>query len=159
MIDSEFKGLEEVLKGLKNLPKNIQKNVMNGAVRAGCKPIVDDARSNIENDDTGTLKKAIGVVKINSKNKNIISFAVAPLTKKMHKIQDRKNEKHYNYSNIVEEGRKGNNWARKEYGSSTSVPSPFMRPAYEQQSRQSIEATGKYIEERLPREIEKAKRR
>ena len=147
----------KLLEALKQFPQNIQKNILVGAVRAGTKPLVDAARANVPVDE-GILKKSIGTVKQKTKDKSMVHFSVAPLTKKIHLLQDRRNEKHYNYGNIVEVGREGNNWAKKEFGTSTSAAQPLMRPAFESQDRQSIEAVKEYMAERIDKEIEKARR-
>lgn len=146
----------DLLKALKQFPENIQKNVMTGATRAGCKPIIDEARKNVV-EDSGLTKKAIGAVKRKTKDKTQIKFSVTPRTKVFWKEQDKQGKPHYNYSGIIERGKEGNNWAKKEFGNSKTAAEPFMRPAFESQDMQSINASKEYIGKRLQKEVEKAK--
>lgn len=135
-MDDEIRGLAETLKALKQLPINIQNNVMAGTVRAATKPIVKDARANAPQ-KTKNLKKSIGVVKRKSEDKTKLHFSVTP-----------------------RKGKKYNGWYAHliEFGTSKLAPNPFMRTAFENQDRQGIEEAKKYLAKRLDKEIEKAKR-
>jgi HK97 gp10 family phage protein len=125
-----------LLKALHQFPINIQKNVLRGAVRAGAKPIVDEARALVPK-DTGNLKKSIGIVSRKSKDRSKVKFSVTP----------RRGGKYDGfYAHMI------------EFGTSKMQPQPFMRPAFEKQDNQSIEAAKEYIAKRIPKEIEKAKR-
>ncbi len=136
MISADVTGTDALLKALKQFPENIQKNVMTGAVRAAAKPIIDDARANVPV-DSGNLKKSIGVVKRKSDDKTKIHFSVTP----------RKGGKNDGfYGHMI------------EFGTSKMAAQPFMRPAFEKQDQQSIEAAKKYMAKRIDKEIEKAKR-
>ena len=127
---------EALLKALNQFPKNIQNNVLVGAVRAGAKPLVDAARANVPV-DTGNLKKSIGINRKRTKDKSTVWFTVSP----------RKGEPNDGfYGHMI------------EFGTSKIAAQPFMRPAFEAQDNQSIEATKKYIAERIDKEVEKAKR-
>ncbi len=152
MVDVKVNGMEELLKSLKKLPGNLQKNVLSGAIRAGAKLIADEARQNVPK-DSEHLKKSILVRKRRSKNKDVLYFTVAPVTSVIHQFQDISGEKHYNYGNIVEEGRSA---FSIEHGSSKMPAQPYMRPAFESKGKEAINATRKYMEKRLPKEIEKA---
>lgn len=135
MIESTIQ-TDKLLKTLKIFPERVQKNIMTGAVRAATKPIIDDARKNVTV-DTGNLKKSIGVVKRKSSDKSIIWFTVSP----------RKGGKNNGfYGHMI------------EFGTSKMAAQPFMRPAFENQDQQSIEAAKEYMKKRIPKEIEKAKR-
>lgn len=125
-----------LLKALKKFPENIQKNVMTGAVRAGAKVISGEAKSNVQI-ATGNLKKSIGIIKRKSKDKTKIRFSVTPR-------RGGKNDGFY--SHMV------------EFGTSKMAAQPFMRPAFENQSDQSIKATKEYLAKRIDKEIAKAKR-
>ena len=127
---------EKLLKALKQFPTNIQKNVMTGAVRAGAKVVGDEVKQNVPI-DSGNLKKSIGIVKRRTKNKSIIMFSVTP-----------------------RKGGKYDGWYGKflEFGTSKMNAVPFMRPAYENQSNQSIKATKEYLAKRIDKEILKARR-
>ncbi len=148
MIESSFSN-EDLLKALKQFPQNIQKNVIKGAVRAGCKPIVQEAKKNVPK-ETGNLKKSIGVVARRSKDKSKIKFAVTPRRhKKLPKIP---------YKELKKKGKLGGYYAHMiEFGTSTIPAQPFMRPAFENQDNQSIEEVKKYMAKRIDKEILKAK--
>lgn len=128
---SEVKGLEDVLKKLKKLPEKIQKRVVTGAIRAGSKPIIQEAK-NLVPTKTGTLKKSIGVVKRRSRDKNITHFSVAPLKKKGGW-----------YAHFV------------EFGTSKMSAKPFMRPSFEKKGEESIKFVREYMKKRVDKEIAK----
>lgn len=145
-------GADELIKTLKKLSKNVATNVMVGAIRAGANTVRDEARSLAPVGKKGHLKKSIQTRRARTRQKGTIVFAVAPMTKTMHTLQRARGLKPYNYARIIEEGR------RAEFGSSTSTPRPFMRPAFEKNGKKAIEETKKYLKKRLPQEIAKAKR-
>ena len=127
----DVNGLDEVLKKLKKLPEKVQKRVLVGAVRAGAKPIIKEAKRLVPV-RTGTLKKSIGVVKRRSKDKNIIHYTVAPRKKKGGW-----------YAHYV------------EFGTSKMSAKPFMRPAYEKEGENSIKFVREYMKKRVDKEIAK----
>lgn len=124
-------GLDDVLKKLKALPERVQKNVVTGAIRAATKPIIREARALVPK-DSGTLKKSIGAKKRRSKDKNIIHFTVAPLVKKGGF-----------YAHMV------------EFGTVKMKAHPFMRPAVEKQSSETINVAKEYMIKRIDKELAK----
>jgi HK97 gp10 family phage protein len=151
MVDVKIEGMEALLKKLKKLPFALQNNVLSGAIRAGAKLVADDARARVAV-HSEHLKKSILVRKRRSKNKTILHFTIAPVTKILHQFQDASGQKHYNYGNIVEEGRSA---SAVEHGASNMVAQPFMAPAFESKGTESIDATRKYMAARLDKEIKK----
>jgi len=135
-VNVEIKGVKELLHSLKQFPQNIQKNVITGAIRAGCKPIVNSAKSYVPV-DSGNLKKSIGIVKRKSRDKTKIRFSVTPR---------RKGKYDGFYAHIV------------EFGTSKMAAQPFMRPAYESQDNESIDEVKKYMAKRIDKEILKARK-
>ncbi len=126
---------KKLLKALDKLPKNIQKNVMVGATRAGAKVVSDEAKR-LAPRDTGTLEKSIGITKRKSK-RGQITFSVSP----------RKGGKNDGfYGRFI------------ELGTSKMIARPFLRPALEKSQDEVLEASKEYIAKRLPKEVAKAKR-
>ena len=133
-----------LLKSLNNFPINVQKNIMTGAVRAGAKPLVDEARQNVPV-RSKNLKKSIGIVKRRPKDRNIIQFSVTP----------RKGGRNDGwYAHLVEFGH--NIVVDGEVVGQVS-PNPFMRKAYDSQSDESIKATQEYLSKRIDKEIVKSR--
>lgn len=132
-MDIEIKGVDELLRKLRQLPEKVQKRVVVGAVRAAAKPLIKEARAKVPV-DTGNLKKSIGVTKRRSKNKNIIHFSISP----------RKGGK-YNgfYGHFV------------EFGTSKMPAKPFLRPAFESKGKETIEAAKQYMARRIDKELKK----
>ena len=138
---------ESLLKTLRTLPINIQKNVMVGAIRAGANIVRDEARRLVPV-DTGNLKKSISTVRRSSKddkfsmvksNPNFISFSVTPVKGNSVKYDGW-------YAHFL------------EFGTSNMSAKPFLRPAFESKQDEVLQATKEYIANRLPNEVEKAKR-
>jgi len=146
MADLKIEGMEELLKKFKKLPKKLQNSILTGGIRAGAKLVADEARRNVPV-KTGHLKKSILVRKRRrGVKKGTLHFVVAPVSKVMWRFQDIKGKKHFNYGNIIEEGRSV--WA-VEHGSSKSVAKPFMRPAFESKGKEAINATRDYMKQRM----------
>lgn len=124
-----------LLKTLNTLPQNIQKNVMVGAVRAGANVVRDEARR-LAPIDTGNLKKSLVSIRRRG-DKNTIQFSVTP-----------------------SKGGKNNGWYAHflEFGTSKMTAKPFLRPAIESRQDEVLQTTKEYIANRLPQEVEKAKR-
>lgn len=122
-----------LMKALKQLPKNIQKNVMVGATRAGATALVDEAKANVPV-DTGDLKKSIGINRVKAPANSVI-FAVSP-----------------------RRGKGLGGWYAHfvEFGTSKQSAQPFMRPAYENSADEALRRAKEYVQDRLPYEVAKA---
>lgn len=159
MIESTINGTNDLLKALKQFPQNIQKNVMTGAVRAGCKPLVEAARRNVPV-DTGNLKKSIGINKRKVRDKTKLRFSVSPRRLDSLDFKGLKEDKGYRAKvrMLQEQKKAGGFYAHMiEFGTSKMPAQPFMRPAFENQDNQSIEAAKEYMAKRIDKEVEKAK--
>jgi len=173
---SEVRGMDELLKNLKTLPEKLQKRVLVGAVRAGAKPIIKEARK-LAPKDSGMLKESIGVTKFKTRKKTLVWFVVSPRVKKFKmKATDTDSGKNVVltmlndpwYAHFVEygtyakldhplvkrvggkRGKKRNQIAAKGYG---IKPHPFMRPAFEKEGENSIKYVREYIAKRLDKEL------
>lgn len=133
-----------LFKSLEKLTENLQKNILIGAVRAGAKPLVDEARTNVP-ERTKRLKKSIGIVRRRTNNKKIIKFSVTP-------IRGGKNDGWY--AHLVEYG---HNIVKNGKVVGYAKPNPFMRKTYENQSDESIKATREYLSKRIDKEIQKSR--
>lgn len=124
-----------LIKALNQFPKNIQKNVMVGAIRAGSNIVRDEARR-LAPIDTGNLKKSIATIRRKG-DKNTVQFSVTPSKGGNHDGW---------YAHFL------------EFGTSNMSAKPFLRPAFESKQDEVLQATKEYIANRLPNEVEKAKR-
>lgn len=120
---------------LKTLPKNIQKNVMTGAIRASANVIRDEARRLVPK-DSRNLEKSIVSIQRKALNGEII-FSVTP---------SRKGKYDGWYAHFI------------EFGTVKQTAQPFLRPAFETMQDEALQAAKVYIQERIPEEIFKAKR-
>ncbi|HIP50457.1 MAG TPA: hypothetical protein EYG94_00085 [Campylobacterales bacterium] len=149
---NEAKGLKELTKALKQFPKNIQKNVMLGAVRAGTKPIIKRAKELVPVEE-GDLKKSIRAKKrrVPKSTPYVIKFSVhagGNMKKAGQKLRPF-------YGSFIEFGY----MKPTKEGFKHMTARPFMRPAMEQEASNSIVFVRDYIQKRIPKEIEKAKKR
>lgn len=135
MVDVDI-DTKDLLKALHKFPENVQKNIMNGAIRSAAAGISKAAKQRAPAGETGLLKKSIGVVKRRSKSKNIVSFSVTPRLKKEH-----------GYIGYFH-----------EFGTSKMAAHPFMRPAFEAEGPNAIGFVRAYMKKRIDKEIEKSKR-
>jgi len=136
------RGVKELQKSLKQFPKNIQKNVMTGAVRAGAKPIVKRARELVPVEH-GDLKKSIRIKKRRiPKGSTMLKFSIHA----GGNIRVNGESLRPYYAHMI------------EFGTSQMSAQPFMRPALEQEAGNAIKYVREYIEKRIPKEIAKARR-
>ena len=135
MSEETIQGVEELTSSLHQFAENIQSNIMTGAVRAGCKPIVKAAKENVPK-RTKELYNSIGIIKRKSKDKSQLRFSVTP----------RRGGK-YNgfYAHQV------------EFGNVHQEAQPFMRPALNESDNCITEAK-KYMAKRIDKEIQKARK-
>ena len=131
MSDVNVYGLDEMLSKLHKLPDRVQKNVVTGAIRAGASSIAKEMKHKVPVKN-GTLKKSIGVVKRRQKDKSIVMFTVAPRVKKGGW-----------YAHFV------------EFGTKKMSPEPFIRPAYEEKGKDTINIAKQYMSKRLDKELAK----
>lgn len=126
---------KSLMSSLKELPINIQTNVMVGATRAGANAIAEEAKSRVPI-DTGDLKKSIGVNREKG-TREIVRFAISP-----------------------RKGKGLGGWYAHfvEFGTSKQAAQPFMRPAYENSSEEALRRAGEYLRARVPFEVAKAKK-
>ena len=126
---------KQLLKALKKLPINIQKNVMVGSTRAGAKVVSDEAKRLVPI-KSGRLKKSIGITKRKSRVGEV-RFSVSP-----------------------RKGGKNNAFYGRfiEFGTSKMQAKPFLRPALEKSVDETLKASKDYIAKRLPKEVAKAKK-
>jgi len=133
MADIEIFGMEDVLRKLRKLPEQIQNNVVVGAVRAGTKPIINEAKRLVPI-DTGDLEKSIGANRRKTDEKTVVMFTVSP----------RRGGKYDGFHGHL-----------VEFGTKNMAAQPFMRPAYEKEGEKTIDATREYMAKRVEKEIEK----
>lgn len=125
---------KSLIKALNQFPKNIQKNVMVGAIRASANVVRDQARVKVPK-KTRELEKSIATIR-RSSEKGQVRFSVTPA-----------------------KGKNKAGWRAHfiEFGTSKMSAKPFMRPAFEQSENESLNAAKEYIAKRIPQEVAKAK--
>lgn len=139
------KGLDELQKLLDTLPSKMEANVMRGALRAGMKPVLESARSNVrkrsgklaEGLKIGTRKRGYQMVsRLQAKGEH---GYLAPWIE-------------YGTSPHIIKGplRFGKRWYRNVRHPGAR-PYPFMRPALDSRKGAALRATGEYIKRRLAR--------
>lgn len=175
-----IKGLVELKRALQTLPKNIQRNVLRASVNAGARVVRDQARINApvlheaipKHQPPGTLKRSIVTAYIPEKsNGQQATYFVTVRQGKRYRGQGKQQNKSQDafYGAWVELGHhyvapkpKGVNWKRHRQQQRVSgvfvPPHPYLRPAFEAKKLQSVEAIREYMLNRLPQEVEKARR-
>lgn len=141
-------GFEDLKKKLALLPQQIGRNALRGAVNAGCTPMVEEARRNeMRSNKTGVLQAAIYKKQIPE---------LSSVTQQIFHIGWRKGKR---YQAVIKGKRTVNLDAYYgmylEFGTSKMSARPFMRPAFETQKENTIEAVRVYLEKRIPEEIAK----
>ena len=126
---------DDLLKALKQFPKNIQNNVMTGAIRASANVIRDEARIRVPK-KTKDLAKSIVSIKRRAETRNQVKFSVTP-----------------------SRGKNKAGWRAHfiEFGTSKMSAKPFLRPAFEASENKSLDVAKDYIAKRIPQEVAKAR--
>lgn len=155
MTSSEVRidGLAELQKALDTFAVNVQKKVMRGALRAGQKVILDQARANVPV-ASGDLRKSL---RISTRMKGAMATATL-----------KAGSKKAFYAQMVEFGtaahliKPKNARALFFFGNASaainhpgSKKKPFMRPAFDARAQASIEAFADYVRKRLAKETAK----
>ena len=139
-----IKGMAELSKLLKELPEKVQRNVVRSALRAGAKPILEEAKANAPV-DSGALRDSLeiatsgkgGVPTATVRTKlfyaRFIEYGTAPhaipaLSGSALTVDDKLLDHVYHPG---------------------AGPRPFMRPAVDTKAEAAVIATGEYIKKRL----------
>lgn len=156
-------GGRELAQFLSQLPLKLEKNIMRGALRAGAKVILDEARINVPV-QYGELKKSLRVstnakrgrveskVKAGSKSKTkggkikgwyaaIVEFGASP-----HIIKGK------NGNLLKFTGRDGKKVEIAQFSHPGFIAKPYLRPALDSKAKAAIIETGEYIKQRLNKE-------
>jgi len=121
----------DIKKKLKKLPLKAKEKLLTGAVRAGANTVRDEARQKAPV-DTGLLKRSIQTVKGKPSLYEVKFFVVTKSKIKLKGIQ-----KSAFYAHMI------------EFGTIKMAAQPFMRPAFENSDKESIEAAHKYIHKKM----------
>jgi HK97 gp10 family phage protein len=175
-------GLAELDALLKQLPGKIEQNIMRGALRAGQKVIMGEAKTRVPVDQ-GDLRDSIRIqYRARSKKFGWVRMHLVAGSRKAFTANwvEFGTAGHYTGTGrtvgkpylIKAKDGKGqelkNNLKRKALRIGATMvgqvihpgikPQPFMRPAFDRANGAAIDATVQYIRDRLPKEIAKAKR-
>lgn len=160
MIGAKFEGMEEVMKSLKQLPKNLQNRVLVDATKEMGAEIALQAREYVPVNE-GALRDSIGLTRRKMRTKGLITFSVSPKTdvlirglkaqdvEKVTRVSKKTGFKYTTWDNY-------GGWV--EFGTSKMPAHPYLRPAYELKGENSINVFTEYVAQRIDKEIEKARR-
>lgn len=148
-------GNKELIRAMNKIPYEVKKNKFFMAVfRQAAKPIIAAARQEINN-DSGQLSKSIKAFSTRASRK-LPALYVGPKASGSIKANSK------NFDKKKEERGGGYYGALVEYGTATSAPHPFMRPAWDksQEMASSILLNGAQaiVEKILKRETKGLKR-
>lgn len=137
------KGLDQLQKLLDTLPSKVEANIMRGALRAGIKPILEEARQNVSV-VSGELRDGL---KIATRKRGGTMRGLLRAT-----------GNHGYVAHWVEFGTQphiipgplklGNKWVKNAKHPGARAK-PFMRPALDSKKAQALLAVGEYIKRRL----------
>jgi HK97 gp10 family phage protein len=168
--ETSVTGLADLDRILKTLPAKVEGNVMRGALRAGQKVIMEEAKALVPVDQ-GALRDSIRIQFRRRRRKrgwvrmhlvagneaawyaSLIEFGTASYytgkgssVGKPYKIKPKKQPGALLFGGKV----------REEVTHPGIRPRPFMRPAVDKAQGRALDAVGDYIRKRLPREVKKA---
>jgi HK97 gp10 family phage protein len=139
----QVKGLSELQKLLDTLPAKVEANILRGALRAGMKPVLEEARENAAR-DTGEMADGL---KVGTKKKGV--QVVASIAAK---------GPHGFLAPFVEFGTAGHTIPGPLVIGGVTIRAvdhpgarakPFMRPALDARAQDAVLAAGEYMKQRL----------
>jgi len=142
-------GLTELLAALKALPEKAARNALRGAVYAGAKVIVDEAKSKAPvytgdvskgHPPPGTLKRSIIMKQIPE---------ASNLYKQTFYVTVRHGKKYQKQGKDGSKSQDAYYWRFVEFGTQKMAARPFLRPAFEAKKMEAIEAIKKRLAERI----------
>lgn len=156
MSNINIKGLSELQRFLDALPAKIETNIIRGALRAGAREIMNEARLNAPigepsesgikkyNLYPGALRDSIRLsVRLDRRNNQVVASVKAG-----GKVK--KTGANVYYAHMVEFGTRHHSLRKGGDATHPGVsPRPFMRPALDAKAGQSVVAAGEYIKKRL----------
>lgn len=163
------RGLAELQKVLDTLPVKIERNIMRGALRAGMKPVMEQAKANVPV-RTGRLRNSMRIgtrsrgrtvfanVRVRDFVGRFVEFGTRP-----HLIAAADSQKPVNRRASARQGRtvaasmrtvnrlvlKIGNWFATSVNHPGAKPRPFLRPALDGQAGAAVRAAAEYMKARL----------
>ncbi len=150
MSDVTVTGLSELQALLDTLPVKIEANIMRGALRAGAKPMMQEAKDRVSV-ASGKLRDGLKITTRKSKGQVIAKIVATGA--------------HRSIAHLVEFGTRPHQIKAKDGGAIAfgggmfshidhpgARPRPFMRPAFDAKAEDAVIAAGEYVKKRLTKE-------
>lgn len=156
-------GAREVDKVLSSLPKRLARKVLLQALRAGAKPMLEDARNGIAV-DSGLTRKDVKIRAIPASESKAPSVAIAGSTSKKGMAYKMRFLEYGTAPHVIKMSRKrkkvlANKATGEVFGTIIHHPGtpakPFLRPAFDNNIERSISITGKELGLRIEEEATK----
>jgi HK97 gp10 family phage protein len=142
-LEFEVKGLKELFDALEQVPAKLENNILRGAIRAGSKPIVEEARRRapvLKSLDPrrvfGALAKSIRARAVRMRGGLLMGGVVAGGAATVGRGADKVQAEPF-YARFV------------EFGTAKNPPQAFLRPAVDTRVPAAIDATADYIRGRV----------
>ena len=149
-------GLKELQAAMKALPTNISRNVLRGAVNAGATVIREEAKARAPvyagppikgQAPPGTLKRSLYQKQIREKSNALLQTFFVGVRRGRSAKKTKKGTLDAWYAHFV------------EFGTSKMAARPFMRPAFEAKKSAAVQAIERYLQKRIPEEVDKLRGR
>jgi HK97 gp10 family phage protein len=136
-------GLKELQAAMKELPANIARNVLRGAVNAGATVIREEAKARAPKFEGKVAKGQ----PIREKSSAVLQTFYVGVRQGRSAKKTKKGSIDAWYARFV------------EFGTSKMAARPFMRPAFEAKKEAAVQAIKNYLEKRIPEEVQKARKK
>jgi HK97 gp10 family phage protein len=168
LVTMQIGGLTELYAALKQLPTNIGKNVLRGAVAAGARQIRDaviERAPVYQGDDprvkAGTLKNAVYMKQINELSSEIQQVYLVGIRRGRSEQAKGRDAYFWTWVEFGHHVRPSSVNRRQHTGASLVtnasyvLPHPFFRPAFESTKDAAAQAIREYLAKRIPEEANK----
>jgi HK97 gp10 family phage protein len=168
MLEVEFKGLRQLEAAMRELPKRVDRKILNDGLLAGARLVRDEARAlapELQDPDPrwqrGALKRAIRATRIRPRDYAAeVIVSVRKLSKRaVARVKARQAKAKAAGKKVRVGGRHipgdAFYWPFVEFGTASMRARPFLRPAFEARKESAVQAAIKVFRERVQAEIAK----
>lgn len=163
-VNVKFRGLKEIERALEQLPKRVDRKILNEGLLVAARMVRDDARAKVPllrvphpNRLRGTVKRSIQAMRIRpDKYSATVLVRVRPLTRRqIANFKRAATKKGVKWKTGADNPRDPFYWMFLEFGTSKMRARPFMRPAFENKKMQAVSASIAVFRERTQAELAK----
>lgn len=165
LVRTAFRGLAELRRSMEELPRRVDKKILNDGLLVAARVVRDEARDlapELSSDDPrwsrGALKRAIRAARI--RPREFAAEAIVSVRKLSGRATSRFKQKQRERARAGKKARRidprdAYYWFFVEFGTARMPARPFLRPAFERRKVEAVDAAIKFYRQRVQLELAK----